>query len=149
MAVQMVDVEMKYFPGGYSYLLFLYVLSYIQNFLFTGRVSRTRLECNVIFPAAYAPLGHEHETKVNSTIRAHGNHNEQWMPSFHLFLFLGLYEPMFASLLALIWIVARFAYFYGYIHSIKGRIPGFIVSMICVFTAIGRLLYIICSALAS
>lgn len=104
-------------------------------------VARTHGKTGIVAPAM---TGHP---LLERAIRAHYNTLE-WVPVFlpALWLFAVAWSPLWASILGLVWIAGRIAYFAGYMAEPAKRYPGFIVqttvTVILLLGALGRILWL-------
>jgi len=84
---------------------------------------------------------------LERTIRAHSNTLE-WVPIFlpSMWLFAIYWNPTWAAVLGLVWLVGRIAYFIGYLSAPDSRYPGFGIQAIAAFVlllgALGRIVYL-------
>ena len=87
-------------------------------------------EAQISKPAAYMAV-----------VRGHENYME-FLPSLLAIvlctaLFIG--EPATASVLGLVWVIARLLYAIGYASgNVNGRVPGFFLSLLAFFTLVGN-----------
>jgi glutathione S-transferase len=108
-------------------------------------VARAHSKTGILAPTM---TGHPY---LERCIRAHINTLE-WLPFFlpAMWLFAIYWNPMWASLFGLLWIVGRITYFLGYIAAPQKRFPGFFIQSTAVFAlslgALVRILYLMAIA---
>jgi glutathione S-transferase len=84
---------------------------------------------------------------LERTIRAHHNTLE-WMPLFlpSIWLFAIYWNATVAAAIGVVWIIARIAYFLGYVSAAKKRARGYLIQSLAVgvliFGTLGRLIYL-------
>jgi glutathione S-transferase len=84
---------------------------------------------------------------LERTVRAHINTLE-WMPIFlpSLWLFAIFWDPTWAAILGVIWIIGRILYFFGYVSAAEKRSAGFLIQFLAAFAlllgALGRIIYL-------
>ena len=75
--------------------------------------------------------------EFNLAQRVHGNFLEQVMTVCLLVLVAGIRHPAYTVYLGIAYSVARIFNAYGYSRTVKGRVPGFILCTLCMFTLFG------------
>ncbi|XP_036982078.2 microsomal glutathione S-transferase 2 [Artibeus jamaicensis] len=112
------------------------VLSVCQQGYFAAQVAKARLKYKVVPPAISG------SPEFERVFRAQQNCVE-FYPIFLLTLWMAgwYFNQVFASCLGLVYIYARYQYFWGYSEAAKKRITGFRVSlgMLALLTLLGTL----------
>jgi uncharacterized membrane protein YecN with MAPEG domain len=104
-------------------------------------VARTHKTTGILAPAMTG------DPRLERAIRAHSNTLE-WIPIFlpSLWLFAIYWSTTWATVLGLLWLVGRVAYFVGYLSAPLRRYPGFFVQSAATFAlllgALGRIVYL-------
>jgi uncharacterized membrane protein YecN with MAPEG domain len=104
-------------------------------------VARTHSKTGILAPAMTG------DPRLERAIRAHSNTLE-WIPIFlpSLWLFAIYWSVTWATVLGLLWLVGRVAYFVGYLSAPLKRYPGFFVQSAATFAlllgALGRIVYL-------
>jgi len=84
---------------------------------------------------------------LERTIRAHINTLE-WMPIFlpSLWLFAIYWNPTWAAIFGMVWIIGRIVYFIGYVSAVEKRSMGFLVQFLAaaalLLGTLGRIAYL-------
>lgn len=104
-------------------------------------VARTHKKTGILAPAMTG------DPRLERAIRAHSNTLE-WIPVFlpSLWLFAIYWSVTWATVLGLLWLIGRIAYFVGYLSAPLKRYPGFFIQAIATFAllfgALGRIVYL-------
>mmetsp|Transcript_74132 Transcript_74132/g.103057 ORF Transcript_74132/g.103057 Transcript_74132/m.103057 type:complete len:195 (-) Transcript_74132:102-686(-) len=118
---------------------------YLAQYL-AGAVAYARSNYGVPLPYMYPDTGNK-EAQISkpaaymAVVRGHENYME-FLPSLLAIvlctaLFIG--EPATASVLGLVWVIARLLYAIGYASgNVNGRVPGFFLSLLAFFTLVGN-----------
>ena len=127
--------------NSYIYVAIVTLLACLLYFWMSTQVSFARRKTGIAAPATTGdPL-------LERTIRAHQNTLE-WMPLFlpSMWLFAIYWNTTVAAAIGVIWIIARIAYFLGYVSAAKKRARGYLIQSLAVgvllFGALGRLIYL-------
>ena len=102
-------------------------------------VARTHGKTGILAPTMSG------DPRLERAIRAHMNTIE-WTPVFlpAMWLFAIYWDVTWAAALGALWILARIAYFIGYLAAPQRRYPGFLVQVlvtsILLFGALGRII---------
>jgi uncharacterized membrane protein YecN with MAPEG domain len=87
------------------------------------------------------------DPRLERAVRAHLN-TVEWMPIFlpSLWLFAVYWSATWAAAIGAVWVVARIAYFIGYLADPAKRFWGFLMQSVATFTllfgALGRIVYL-------
>ena len=104
-------------------------------------VARTHKATGILAPAMTG------DPALERAIRAHSN-TVEWLPIFlpSMWLFAIYWNPSWAAVLGLVWLIGRIAYFLGYRLAPLKRYPGFFIQAIAAFAllfgALGRILFL-------
>ena len=102
-------------------------------------VARTHSKTGILAPTMSG------DPRLERAIRAHMN-TVEWTPIFlpAMWLFAIYWDVTWAAALGALWILARIAYFIGYLAAPQRRYPGFLVQVlvtsILLFGALGRII---------
>jgi uncharacterized membrane protein YecN with MAPEG domain len=111
-------------------------------FWMATRVARTRVKVGIRAPVM---TGND---LLERTIRAHTNTLE-WLPIFLpcLWLFAVYWGDRPAAALGAVWALGRIVYFLGYVRSVAGRAPGFLIQTLAasmlLLGAAGRIIWLL------
>jgi len=117
------------------------LLSGLAIFGMAVAVARIHTKTGILAPAM---TGHP---TLERAVRAHANTIE-WVPIFlmSMWLFAIYWSPGWAAAIGLVWVLARIAYFAGYVSSPTRRYPGFLFQVlsasVLLFGALGRIFWL-------
>ena len=117
------------------------LLSSLTIFGMALTVARTHKKTGILAPAMTG------DPILERAIRAHSNTIE-WLPVFlpSMWLFAIYWNPTWAALFGLLWLIGRIAYFMGYLSEPLKRYPRLFIqalaAFILLFGAFGRILYL-------
>jgi glutathione S-transferase len=127
--------------NSYLHVAIVTLLACLVCFWMSTQVSLARRKTGISAPATTGdPL-------LERTIRAHHNTLE-WMPLFlpSIWLFAIYWNATVAAAIGVVWIIARIAYFLGYVSAAKKRARGYLIQSLAVgvliFGSLGRLIYL-------
>lgn len=118
---------------------------YMAQYL-AGAVARARSTYGLPLPYMYPDTGNKEGEISNpaafmAVVRGHENFME-FLPGLLAIVlctavFIG--EPATAGVLGLVWVLSRYFYAIGYASgNVKGRVPGFFISLLAFFTLLGN-----------
>ncbi|KAI5303496.1 hypothetical protein KEM55_000519 [Ascosphaera atra] len=120
-------------PEGYGNVIVVALGAIpVLSFLHGALVTQLRHQAKVVYPNYYATPEQAKENKLaeqfNAAQRAHGNFLENMPQTMISTLIAGLKYPTGATVVGLLWVIARIMFLHGYVYSGlpmgKGRFRG-------------------------
>ena len=127
---------------SYYYVAIVTLLAGLLCFVMSAAVARAHAKTGIHAPAMTG------DPYLERCVRAHMNTLE-WMPIFlpALWVYAIYWNPLWATIFGVVWIVGRIIYFAGYLSAPNKRGPGFLIQSAAVcalsFGALGRIVYLI------